>query len=68
MMEMMRVQKENTNEHHLIQLEMKEREWRVRHSHSGKKLLPPSPPDVMAFMNLKNLSPYSRGGTGLILC
>jgi hypothetical protein len=36
--------------------------------HSALNRVPPSPPRMIAFMNEKNRSEYSDGGTGLILC
>ena len=36
--------------------------------YSDLKRAPPPPPRMMAFMNAKKRSPYSCGGTGLILC
>lgn len=60
----------------------REREWKVvaekkakeveteveQQDHSPLNFSPPSPPRMIAFMNAKNRSPYSCGGTGLILC
>ena len=39
-----------------------------RSIYSDLNLSMPSPPLMTAFMNEKNLSAYSGGGTGLILC
>jgi len=37
-------------------------------SYSALNRSPPPPPRMIAFMNAKNRSAYSTGGTGLILC
>lgn len=36
--------------------------------YSALNRVPPSPPRMIARINAKNRSPYSAGGTGLILC
>src|SRR5712664_2845334 len=36
--------------------------------YSALKRAPPSPPRMIARINAKKRSPYSAGGTGLILC
>jgi len=39
-----------------------------RHHDSALNFSPPSPPRMISFMKEKKRSPYSLGGTGLILC
>ena len=51
-----------------VRKKRKKAEVQDKYHGSALNFSPPSPPRMIAFMNEKNRSPYSLGGTGLILC